>query len=199
MTPLIRQSEHPMDSAGDVAASLLGSHGATPAEICEALQKVLDGGDPAAAAFSRGFGPRRLLKLLARGVTDEDGLLEELADGVIKACSESDSGDSFATTRDFGDLHQETMYPDQRVQLCRPLQGQGAPQPGLSEAPVPLWLPARASSTEAFVGTGRASFVPALGLLRPPGAQVHFRHNSLASNRSNGALWRAETHRTSCQ
>ena len=158
--------------AGEAASALLAAGGASAAELCRALQLVLDGGAPELAGFSRSFGPRRLLKLISKGVPDGDELLEELADSVITACSAADSGDGnatagFAVAQDYGELHQESMYPDQRVELTRPLEGQDVPLPELSDEPVRLWIPLVADDTPAEDSHG-VSFVPCLAAMVAP-------------------------------
>ena len=174
------------DGAGEAASALLATASASAAELCRALQLVLDGGAPELAGFSRSFGPRRLLKLLSKGVPDGDELLEELADSVITACSAADGGDGpaatvgFAVAQDYGELHQESMYPDQRVALTRPLVGQNTPMPGVSEEPVRLWLSATAADAAAADGCG-VSFVPSLATVVAPAVGASAMDGALAA------------------
>ncbi|KAL1530534.1 hypothetical protein AB1Y20_001435 [Prymnesium parvum] len=159
-----------MAHLGAAAAEALANDAALGA-LRDALRNVLDGGEPAVAAFCRGFGPRRLMKLLGKGDIQSDDEFAELADRVIEACSTTSScyGDmtaGFAVSQDFTEVHKESMYPDTHIELSRPLPGQEAPLQHVSHEPVHLRLRTPTDSDEDGVGCD-CRFVPAYARVEP--------------------------------
>ncbi|KAL3910499.1 MAG: hypothetical protein SGPRY_009034, partial [Prymnesium sp.] len=90
------------------------------------------------------FGPRRLLRLLSKSSPSPE--LEQLADAVLSACAkgagEGELGvNNFSTSQDLGVLHKDSMYPDMRIALTRPLYDHPLPEAAEWRSAVRLWLP----------------------------------------------------------
>lgn len=98
------------------AAALLVADDATASEIEEALAAVIH--DDAIGEFSRSFGPRRLMKRLARGDLSDAAM--ELADVLLS--SAADAPISGLTALAFDELHHDELHPDILLPLgpCTP-------------------------------------------------------------------------------
>lgn len=151
-----------MAAQGVSAASLLSSGEASG--VPSALRAVLAGGDEAIQAFSQAFGPRRLLRLLSKSSPSPE--LEQLADAVLSACAkgagEGELGmNNFSTSQDLGVLHKDSMYPDRRIALTRPLYDHPLPEAAEWRSAVRLWLPmGDAEHVNASRSESQAFFFP---------------------------------------
>lgn len=122
-------------SAGSAAASLLASPNADPDAVEAALEAVVR--DGAIDDFRKDFGPRRLMKLLGKGVLSERAT--DLADLLLEQAVDPSAGVGLVAEIDFsGVLHRDEMFPDEEV----PLHGPPPPASDIREQNLlPLHLP----------------------------------------------------------
>jgi predicted nicotinamide N-methyase len=124
------------------ASALLADGGSSPEQIEAALSAVL--ADSATDDFSRAFGPRRLMKRLAKGDLSERAM--ELADELLAGGSVN-----LASDQDYSALHREELHPDDLLPLASP-----PPPPLPEDAPSCWWL------NLAMVAGTRAALVPSV-------------------------------------
>ena len=133
---------------------LAPASGAGAAEVAKALAEVVAGGADAAAAFSRGFGPRRLLRFMS-SADDDDGQLETLADEILKLCTGGKVA-GLAPNADFDETTMPDMYPDEVIELeACPAEEECVTPPAASPMSLRLLSPHPASSWNFHPASGR--------------------------------------------
>ena len=121
------------------AAAYLADEGASPEEVEAALSTVLSEG--ATEEFKRAFGPRRLMKRMAKGDLSERAM--ELADALL-----AEGSIDLAPYQDFNALYREELNPDELLPLSSPSP------PSLPEDAPCWWL------NLALAAGARAALVP---------------------------------------